>query len=240
MDKSKLNLYIDALIFLVITALTGLGLVIKYVLIPGREAWTKWGRQMEITWLGLDRPAWVEVQLYLLFLLLGLLVLRFILQWRTILGLLAGLIAQPLSRLGVVSILLLVAVILLALPLLVTPEANEVGIRGDLGLKTPSPGTNEFLLGAADPQVQKREIVIDLADTATGEVEWTKEVSPGDASHKKSHLASWPNSPKYQITYSANLNGDKSIPRSRKLKSTLHARCQPSGHRSFHNKDIGG
>jgi len=239
MNKSKLNLCIDALIFLFITALAGLGLVIKYVLIPGREAWEKYGRQMEITWLGLDRPAWVEVQLYLLFLLLGLLVLHVILQWRTILGLLAGLIPQPLSRLGVVSIFLVVAVILLALPLLVTPEVNEVGIRGDLGLKTPFPGTEELLLGAVDPIVQKREPVIDLTGTATVEVEWTKEDSPAKAAPKKSHFATWPKSPKYQTVYSANLTGDKSNARSRKPKSTLQARCQPSGRRSS-NKDIGG
>jgi hypothetical protein len=240
MNKSKLNLCIDALIFLFIAAQAGLGLVIKYVLIPGREAWTKYGRQIEISWLGLDRPAWIEVQLYLLFLLLGLLALHVIFQWRTILGLLAGLIPQPLSRLGVLSIFLVSAVTPLVLPLLITPEVNEVGIRGDLGLKTPSPGTQELLLGAADPQVQKRDPGIDLAGTATAEVEWTKEDSPVKAAPKKSHFAYWPKSPKYQTIYSANLPGDKSIARSQKRTSTLQARCQPSGRRSPNNKDIGG
>ena len=139
MDKSKLNFIIDASMFLAMTALAGLGLLIKYVLIPGREAWAKWGRQMEITWLGLDRHAWVEVLLYLAFLLLGLYILRVILQGKMIRVLLTRFISQPLSRLGVASFFLVVAMALLALPLLVTPEVNEVGLRGDLGLEAPSP-----------------------------------------------------------------------------------------------------
>ncbi len=58
MDKTKLNFFIDASMFLTMMALAGLGLLIKYVLIPGRIAWAQYGRQMELTWLGLDRHAW--------------------------------------------------------------------------------------------------------------------------------------------------------------------------------------
>jgi hypothetical protein len=140
MDKTKPIFFIDALMFLVMTALAGLGLLIKYVLIPGREAWAKWGRQMEITWLGLDRHAWGEVHLYLAFLLLGPLMVHVILHWKMILGLLSRFISQPKSRLGVASIYLVIALALLTLPLLVTPEVNEVGLRGDLGLEAPSSG----------------------------------------------------------------------------------------------------
>ena len=61
MDKTKLNFFIDALMFLTMMALAGLGLLIKYVLIPGRKAWAQYGRQMELTWLGLDRHAWGAV-----------------------------------------------------------------------------------------------------------------------------------------------------------------------------------
>ena len=132
--------------FLIMTALAGLGLLIKYVLIPGREAWAKWGRQMEITWLGLDRHAWVEVLPYLAFLLLGLFILRVILHGKMISALLTRFISQPVSRLGVAFVFLVVAMTLLALPLLVTPEVNEVGVRGDLGLEAPSSGIEGFRL----------------------------------------------------------------------------------------------
>ena len=87
MDKTKLNFFIDASMFLTMMALAGLGLLIKYVLIPGRIAWAQYGRQMELTWLGLDRHAWGAVHLYLAFLLLSLLLLHVILHWKMIRGL---------------------------------------------------------------------------------------------------------------------------------------------------------
>jgi hypothetical protein len=239
MNKSKLIFFIDALMFLVMTALAGLGLVIKYVLIPGREAWAKWGRQMEITWLGLDRHAWVGVLPYLVFLLLSLFILHVILDGRMMRARLTRLISQPVFRLGVAFVFLVVAMTLLALPLLVTPEVDEVGLRGDLGLETPSSGVEGFRLGPANSEIQKSEPAKDPAGEAVAEVEWAKEESPVKAAPKKSHFAHWPKSPKYQTIYSSNLNGDKSNARSRKPKSTLQARCQLSGRRSF-NKDIGG
>lgn len=60
---------------LLLTLLAGLSLLSKYILIPGCEAWSKGGRQVELTWLGLDRHGWSEVQMYLTFLLLGLMLL---------------------------------------------------------------------------------------------------------------------------------------------------------------------
>ena len=129
MDKTKLNLFIDALMFLAISALAGFSLLIKYVLIPRRTAWAQYGVPVDITWLGLDRHAWVEVQLYLALLLLALLVVRFILHGQMIGGLFAKLIPDAVLRKGVASALLLLAGLLIYFPTLVTPEVNAVGSR---------------------------------------------------------------------------------------------------------------
>lgn len=232
MEKSKLNFFIDASMFLVMAALAGLGLLIKYVLIPGREAWIKYGRQMEITWLGLDRHAWIEAHLYLVFLLLGLLVLHVILQWKMILGLLTRFISQPVFRLGVASVFLVVAMTFLALPLLVTPEVNEVGVREDSGLEAPSSGIEGFPLSAANPEALKREPAIDPAGQAVTKVEWTKESSRVKVAHKKSHADYWPKSPKYQTIYPLNLPEDNALAHFQKRTSTLLACCQPPRRRS--------
>jgi hypothetical protein len=236
MDKSKLNFLIfliDALMFLVMTALASLGLLIKYVLIPGREAWAKWGRQMEITWLGLDRHAWVEVLPYLAFLLLGLFILRVILHKKTIRALLARFISQPVSRLGVACVFLVVAMTLLALPLLVTPEANEVGVRGDLGLEAPFPGIEEgFPLSAATPGALERERHLDPAGQAVTEVEWTKASPQVKVARKKGHTYHWSMLPQYQTIYPLNLPEDNVLARSQKRTSNLLACCQPPRRRS--------
>ena len=232
MDKTKLNFFIDALMFLTMMALAGLGLLIKYVLIPGREAWEKWGRQMEITWLGLDRHAWVEVIPYLAFLLLSLFILRVILHGKMISDLLTRFISQPASRLGLAFVFLVVAMTLLALPLLVTPEVNEVGRIGDLGLEAPSSGIDGFRLSAANPETQKREPAMDPAGETVAEVEWSKESPQVKVTRKKGHLAYWPNVPKYQTISPLNLPDDNSLARSQKRTPNLLAYCQPTRRRS--------
>ena len=52
MDRSKLNFVIDALMFLCIMAMAGLGFLMKYILPPGREVVARYGRNLLLTWLG--------------------------------------------------------------------------------------------------------------------------------------------------------------------------------------------
>jgi hypothetical protein len=231
MDKSKLNFFIDSLMFLVMIALAGLGLLIKYVLLPGREAWANWGRQMEITWLGLDRHAWVKVLPYLAFLLLGLFILHVILHGQMIRALLTRFISQPVSRLGVAFVFLVVAMTLLALPLLVTPEVNEVGVRGDFGLEVPSGGEG-LSLSAANPGALERERHMDPAGQAVAEVKWTRESPRVKVAHKESHSDYWPKLPKYQTISPLNLPEDNSFARSQKRTSNLLVCGQPPRRRS--------
>ena len=82
MDKSKLNFVIDALMFLCLMAMAGLGFLMKYVLPSGRDAWAKYGSNLQLSWLGWDRHDWGDIHLYLAFTLLTLLVLHIILHWQ--------------------------------------------------------------------------------------------------------------------------------------------------------------
>ena len=161
MDKTKLNFFIDALMFLTMMALAGLGLLIKYVLIPGRIAWAQYGRQMELTWLGLDRHAWGAVHLYLAFLLLSLLLLHVILHGKMILGLFTRFISDPTLRKGSAPAFLLLSLVLLAFPLLVTPEVNEVGLRENKRLGAAS--APEGLTLAATSATRGEQDKIDLS-----------------------------------------------------------------------------
>ena len=86
-DKPKLNFTISALMFLVMMAMAGLGFLMKYVLIPGKDRWVKYGRNVDLTLFGLDRHQWGSIHLYLGLTLLGLLALHIILHWHQIVGL---------------------------------------------------------------------------------------------------------------------------------------------------------
>ncbi|MEJ5330464.1 MAG: hypothetical protein WHT07_09960 [Desulfobaccales bacterium] len=58
MNRAKLNFVIDALMFLCMAAIAGLGFLMKYVLVPGRETPLLYGRRVDLFFLGLDRHAW--------------------------------------------------------------------------------------------------------------------------------------------------------------------------------------
>jgi hypothetical protein len=125
-DKPKLNFIFDALMFLVMMAMAGLGFLMKYVLIPGKERWVKYGRNVDLTLLGWDRHDWGDLHLYLGFTLLGLLILHIILHWKQIVGLFQRLI-PPERRTLILLVFLLLAALLIYFPFLMTPEVGELG-----------------------------------------------------------------------------------------------------------------
>ena len=130
MEKPKLNFVIDALMFLCLMALAGLGFLMKYALLPGREAWAKYGRNVDLTWLGWNRHDWGQIHLYLAFALLALLVIHLFLHWQMILGLFARLVPNPETRTRLALALLILTALFLLLPFLISPEVQERGRGG--------------------------------------------------------------------------------------------------------------
>ena len=126
MDKSKLNFIIDALMFLVMMAMAGLGFLMNYVLIPGKEAWAKYGRKVDLTWWSWDRHDWGDIHLYLGFFLLGLLGLHIILHWRQIVLLFQRFISAKRRTLVLIAFVV-VALLLIYFPFLISPDISELG-----------------------------------------------------------------------------------------------------------------
>jgi hypothetical protein len=130
MNKSKLNFVIDALMFLCIMAMAGLGFLIKYILPPGREVMARYGRNLYLTWLGWDRHDWGDIHLYLAFTLLSLLALHLILHWHLIPGLFARLVPHPQRRFRIAVVFLLLSLLLIYFPFLITPDMQPRGRGG--------------------------------------------------------------------------------------------------------------
>lgn len=129
MNKANLNFVIDALMFLCMTAIAGLGFLTKYVLLPGRESTIKYGRRVDLSLLGLDRHDWGAIHLYLGFLLLALLVLHIVLHWNMIPSLFARLVAPSRQRWQIAVVYGLLTAALLIFPFLISPEVKD----GDAG-----------------------------------------------------------------------------------------------------------
>lgn len=155
MDKPNLNFVIDLLMFLCLMALAGLGFLMKYALLPGREAWVKYGRSVQLTWMGWDRHDWGQIHLYLAFILLGLLIIHLYLHWPMILGLYGRLVPDPETRTRLAWGLLIITALLLLLPFLITPNVGDRGRGGGRGAgihRQLQPGGQPgLLLGAAGP-----------------------------------------------------------------------------------------
>ncbi len=158
MNKAKLNFAIDALMFLCMAAIAGMGFLMKYVLLPGRESTIKYGRRVDLSFLGLDRHDWGAVHLYLGFLLLALLVLHIVLHWNMIPGLFARLVANSRERWKIALIYAVVAAVLLLFPFLVSPrvedagagEGRRSGVQRDIGPTVASAGAEQLPLITAN------------------------------------------------------------------------------------------
>lgn len=94
MDKSKVNLGIDALMFFCMMAMAGIGLLVKFVLLPGKDTWAVYGRKVELFLFGMDRHQWGMIHMIIAFVFLGLAVLHIILHWKMILSLYTRLIGS--------------------------------------------------------------------------------------------------------------------------------------------------
>jgi tellurite resistance protein TehA-like permease len=149
MDKSKLNFVIDALMFLCIMAMAGLGFLIKYILPPGREVAARYGRNLFLTWLGWDRHDWGDIHLYLAFTLLSLLTLHLILHWHLIPGLFARLVPHPRWRFRIALIFLLLSLLLIYFPFLITPDMQPRGRGG--GRRSQAIHSEVRVAGAVHP-----------------------------------------------------------------------------------------
>lgn len=125
MDKGKVNFWIDAVIFLCMAALAGIGFLMKYVLLPGKEAWVVYGKKVELSWLGWDRHEWGAVHLYLAFLLLGLLIVHIILHWQMIIGLFRKSFAPANLRSEVAVLYVILCAVLFLFPFFINPDIDD-------------------------------------------------------------------------------------------------------------------
>ncbi len=127
MEKSKLNLVIDALLLLCLAAIAGIGLLIKYVLVPGYQRWEIYGRNVSLFFWRLDRHQWGTIHFIIGLVFLALLVLHVVLHWQMVVGIYRKLIPNRFACWVIALILLVVTILLFAFPCFVKPEVIEQG-----------------------------------------------------------------------------------------------------------------
>ena len=119
--KSKLNFIIDIFMFIVMAAIVGIGFLMKYILIPGKDRWIKYGKNVDLYFADLDRHEWGSIHLILGFILLGLLVLHIIFHWRTIVCFIRNYMKNSVFRNMFIILFIALSFILLLLPFFFWP-----------------------------------------------------------------------------------------------------------------------
>lgn len=122
MNKSKLNLIIDIIMFVVLMAIAGIGFMIKYVLIPGFKRNEIYGKDVELYFYNLDRHQWGTIHLILSFALLFLLLLHIIFHWNQIVSIFKRLVPQRTWRIVTTFAILLLSFVFGVMPLFIIPE----------------------------------------------------------------------------------------------------------------------
>jgi hypothetical protein len=170
--RQKLNIIIDIIMFVVMVALAVIGFIIKYVLLSGTDRWAKYGRNVDLTYWGLDRHQWGFIHLICGILLLLLLVLHIVFHWNMMVCMIRRLIPGVKSRVVAVSSIIAVSFLFILFPFFMNPKTGEP-IRGQgegygrtylpdserlhLQSVTDEPGESEIVVPASPVTVQSGE-----------------------------------------------------------------------------------
>jgi hypothetical protein len=126
-EKSKLNFIVDALMFVFMMALAGIGFLMKFDLIPGKERWLQYGRNVNLFWLGLDRHEWGTIHLVIGYVLLGLLLLHIILHLRWIFNIYERVLTNRTIRILLAALFIIVSFLMILFSFIITPHVEDVG-----------------------------------------------------------------------------------------------------------------
>jgi len=128
--KPKWNLVIDIFLFVWMMAMTGVGFLLKYVLVPGFKRNELYGRGRELFFWGMDRHQWGSIHFALALLFSALLVLHIILHWNMIIGIYKRMVPHTTLRVSLSVFLIVIAVLLAVAPFFINPTVSKTGSSG--------------------------------------------------------------------------------------------------------------
>ena len=125
MSKLSLNFVIDILLFLCLSVIVGIGFLIKYVLLTGQETWAKYGENVSLEFLGMDRHEWGYIHLIIGFLMLILMVLHIVFHWQLIMAMFRKVIGISLLKTASAIVFILVCLLLILGSFFVSPVISK-------------------------------------------------------------------------------------------------------------------
>lgn len=177
MKKTSLYLLVDVLMFIFLAMMSGLGLMIKYVLVPGSKRWDIYGRNVDLSFLGMDRHGWGTVHLICAIFFIGLLVLHIILHWKCLVNYVCRIVKTKAMANFLILMFAVMLFFLVIFPFMIELKLTELG-----------DGRDRFIHGYEQSQAAS----INLGRDANKEAE-EREANPAtttirdDAGHDTEH-----------------------------------------------------
>lgn len=112
--------------FLCMSAIAGIGFLIKYTLINGQERWMVYNDHVELYFWGMDRHEWGSVHLIIAYVLLGLLVLHIILHWKIVVCVYDKMVQRKLARKLISVVFIAIALLFNVVPFFVKPTVCKI------------------------------------------------------------------------------------------------------------------
>lgn len=120
--KTNINFIIDALMFISITAIAGIGFLIKYTLVPGYKENAIYGRNVDLSLWGMDRHEWGKIHLFISLLFLFLILLHIILHWDMIVSIFKKMIPAKSRRILIAPLFIIISGILMIFSFIIQPD----------------------------------------------------------------------------------------------------------------------
>ncbi|HOP03943.1 MAG TPA: DUF4405 domain-containing protein [Tenuifilaceae bacterium] len=129
--RSVLNIAIDFILFFLLTAMAGIGFLIKYVLVSGVQRNAIYGSNIDLNFWGMDRHQWGTVHLWISISFLVLILLHILFHWDVILCLLKKMIPNKTFRVSFFLFTPIAGISLFLFAFVVQPEQvfHEHGYR---------------------------------------------------------------------------------------------------------------
>ena len=176
MKKTSLFLLVDVLMFIFLALMSGLGLMIKYVLVPGSKRWDIYGRNVDLSFLGIDRHGWGTVHLIFAMIFVGLLVLHIILHWKCLVNYLCRIVKTKALANFLILMFAVVLFFLVIFPFMIELKVTELG-----------DGRDRFLHGPDQAQPADIKQGRDASALEEGEAARASNVTADGAGHDTEH-----------------------------------------------------
>ncbi|WP_458627001.1 DUF4405 domain-containing protein [Winogradskyella sp. PC D3.3] len=126
MRKSSWNFILNASMTLCMSAIIGIGFLMKYTLLSGQDRNEVYGRNIELYFLNMDRHQWGTIHLILSFVLIGLLIIHVYLHWKVVTAVYQKIINVQFTKRIVAFSFAILCALLILIPFFIKPKLEPI------------------------------------------------------------------------------------------------------------------